>query len=406
MTIGIDIRVLAQRKRTGVEDYTINLLSRLLSLDDRIKYKLFYNGFHKFKLNYSWLKGKNIEIKKTRIPNRAFDLILRFIKLPKLDKLLGGVDVFLSPHFLITPLSKKTKRIMIFYDLSFLRFPNFFSWQKRLWHKFMFPKKQAQKADTIIAISESTKQDLVDFYNIDAKKIRVVYPGIDDKFKIIDDKKKLIETKNKYNLPDDFILYFGTIEPRKNILGLIKAFEEIKNEKFGKILNVDWQGFEGIVRGQKDKIFDFSKLKLVVAGTKGWLYEEIFERVKNSEFKDDIIFTDFVDEKDKSYLYNLSRVFVYPSFFEGFGLPPLEAMACGVPTIVSNKSSLPEVVGNAAITIDPQNTNEISWAIKEVLENQELNDYLSAKGVERSKQFNWDKVAEEILSACAKASAR
>jgi glycosyltransferase involved in cell wall biosynthesis len=290
---------------------------------------------------------------------------------------------------------------MIFYDLSFLRFPKFFSFSKRIWHQFMLPKRQAQKAGIIVAISESTKQDLVSFYKIDPNKIKVIYPGIDNKFRVISDKTKLIEIKDKYRLSDDFILYFGTIEPRKNILGLIKAFEEIKKEKFGKILDVNWQGFEGVVRGQKDKIFDFSKLKLVIAGTKGWLCKEVFEQVKNSNLKDDIIFTGFVSEEDKVYLYNLAKVFVYPSFFEGFGLPPLEAMACGVPTVASNKSSLPEVVGNAAIMINPQNLNEISWAKKEILENQELSDYLIRTGLKRAKQFDWDNTAKEILKLCA-----
>ena len=349
--------------------------------------------------------GKNIKIKKIRIPNRIFDLFLKFSKFPKLDRILEGVDIFISPHFLITPLSKKVKRIIIFYDLSFLRFPNFFSFSKKMWHGFMNPRRQAQKADSIIAISESTKNDLINFYKINPEKIRVVYPGIDEKFKFMDkNDPRLLGVAEKYNLPyrqASFILYFGTIEPRKNILGLIKAFEYIKQEKRGRILDVDWQGFEGVVRGQKDALFDFSKLKLVIAGAKGWLYGEIFEKVQNSEFKDDIIFTGFVEEDDKPYLYNLAKVFVYPSFFEGFGLPPLEAMACGVPIIVSNKSSLSEVVGNSAIMIDPQNIDEIALAIKEVLENKELNIFLKNKGIERTKQFNWDNTAKEVLKLCA-----
>lgn len=400
MTIGIDVRILAKGTRTGIEDYTINLLSFLIPANKSIKYKLFYNGFKKFNLKYSWLKLPNVKIKKTRIPNKIFDLILKFTKFFKIDKLLNGVDIFLSPHFLITPLSKKTKRVMFFYDLSFLRFPKFFSFSKRIWHRFMSPKRQAKRADLIIALSESTKQDLINLYKIIPDKIKIIYPGINDKFKIIDDKTKLVEIKNKYQLPDDFVLYFGTIEPRKNILGLIKAFEEIKKEKLGKILDVDWQGFEGVVRKQNNEIFDFSKLKLVIAGTKGWLYKEIFEKIKNSNFKNDIIFTGFINEEDKAYLYNLAKIFVYPSFFEGFGLPPLEAMACGVPVIVSNKSSLGEVVGNSAIMINPQNPNEISWAIKEILENQELSNFLIKTGLERAKKFNWDNAAKEILRIC------
>jgi glycosyltransferase involved in cell wall biosynthesis len=265
----------------------------------------------------------------------------------------------------------------------------------------MAPQKQARKSDLIVAISESTKRDLIDFYDINPGRVKVIYPGIDEKFQPIDKSdSRLSEVVNKYGLSDNFILYFGTIEPRKNILGTIKAFEEIKREKLGKLLDVDWQGFEGVVRGQKDILFDFSKLKLVIAGTKGWLYKEVFEEVKNSEFKDDILFVGFVDEDDKPYLYNLAKVFIYPSFFEGFGLPPLEAMACGVPTIVSNKSSLSEVVGNSAIMIDPQNIDEMALAIKEILENKELNIFLKNKGIERTKQFNWDNTVKEVLKLC------
>ena len=403
MTIGIDIRILAKSRRTGVEDYTINLLSRLLT-DKTNRYRLFYNGFRKLKSNHPWLKGRNIKVKKWRIPNRIFDLFSRIFKFPKIDKILGGVDIFLSPHFLITPLSRKTKRIMIFYDLSFLRFPEFFSFSKKMWHKFVSPRKQARKADMIIAISQSTKKDLIDFYKISPDKIKVVYPGIDGKFKIIGDKQKLLEIARKYNLPASpagkplkFILYFGTIEPRKNILGLIRAFEEIKRGKSGKVLNVEWLGFEGVVKNIQGKLVDFSDLKLVIAGTKGWLCNEVFKTIKNSEFKNDIIFTGFINEEDKPYLYNLARVFVYPSFFEGFGLPPLEAMACGVPTIISHKSSLPEVAGNSAIMIDPQNIDELVFAIKEVLGNEELNNLLRRRGAERAKQFNWDNATKKFI---------
>ena len=158
MNIGIDIRVLAKRTRTGVEDYTINLLSHLLPMDKSVKYRLFYNGFKKLQLDYPWLKLPNVKIKKFRIPNRIFDLFLRFLKFPKLDKILKGINIFLSPHFLLTPVSKNIKTIIIFYDFSFIRFPEFFSLPKLLWHKFVYPQKQAQKADLIIAISESTKR--------------------------------------------------------------------------------------------------------------------------------------------------------------------------------------------------------------------------------------------------------
>jgi len=399
MKVGVDIRILGKGRRTGVEDYTINLLSHLLPMDRSVKYRLFYNSLRKLKADYPWLKLSNVKIKTLRIPNRIFDLFLRFLRFPKIDKILGGVNLFLSPHFLLTPVSKKTKTIVIFYDLSFVRFPEFFSLTKLIWHRFIYPKKQAQKADLIVTISESTKEDLINLYKINPEKIKVIYPGIDEKFiRQPADNKKLLDVKNKYNLPDKFILYFGTIEPRKNILGLIKAFEQIKEEKNPPPIQIQWQGFEGRVKKEEKKIIDFSDLKLVIAGSRGWLYRDTFKKVKESQFSKDIIFTGFIDEEDKPYLYNLADVFVYPSFFEGFGLPPLEAMACGVPTIVSNKSSLPEVVKDGAIMVDPSNINEISFNIRRVLEDQQLKDYLIKHGLKRVKKFDWDKTAKEFLN--------
>lgn len=404
MTIGIDIRVLGKGKRTGVEDYTINLLSRLLPQNSLIKYKLFHNSFRKPDLTFDWMKLENVELKVWRIPNRIFDLFLRFLKFPKLDRILnppkgktGKIDIFLSPHFLLTPLSRGIKRIIIFYDLSFIRFPEFFSLPKLFWHKFMYSKKQAQKADLIIAISQSTKEDLINLYNIASEKIKVIYPGIDKKFKPIKKTDLNLErAKNKYKLPDSFILYFGTIEPRKNILAIIKAFEQIKENPFFKN-EVKWQGLEGRVERGGKMIFDFSKLKLVIAGTRGWLYDEVFKTAKQSRYSKDIIFTDFIEEEDKVYLYNLADIFVYPSFFEGFGLPPLEAMASGLPVIVSNTSSLSEVVGKGAIVIDPYNIDEIAFAIKEILENKNLKEYLLKEGIKRAEKFDWHKTAKEFL---------
>lgn len=403
MNIGVDIRVLAKGKRTGVEEYTINFLSHILDFDKHNKYKFFYSGFKKFKLNYSWFKSKNIKIKKIRIPNRILDFFLKFFKFPKIDRILGGVDIFLSPHFLITPLSQKTKRILIFYDLSFVRFPEFFSKSKLFWHRFVSPKKQAQKADLIISISESTKKDLIKTYGINSEKIEVIYPGVDDKFRPIKkNNPDIINIKKRYKLPDNFILYFGTIEPRKNILGIIRAFEQLKKTHDNQKENIQWKGFEGVSLGRERKYSDFSDFKLVIAGIKGWLYDEVFRAVKTSEFSKDILFTGFAEEEDKPYLYNLAEVFVYPSFFEGFGLPPLEAMACGVPVIVSNKSSLPEVVGDAAITIDPTRIEELVFAIKNILEDKNLKERLINKGLERVKNFKWEKAVKKFMNLIKK----
>lgn len=399
MNIGIDIRILAKGTKTGVENYTANLLSHLLEKDKSIKYKLFCNGLRRPKIDHPWLKLDNVEVKILRIPNRIFDLFLRFLKIPKIDKIVGGVDVFLSPHFLLLPVKKKTKTIIVFHDLSFVRFPEFFSFSKLLWHKLVYPRNQAKKADLIIAVSESTKNDLISLYGIPKEKIKVIYPAVGKEFKPIEKTGPgLLNVKKKYNLPDSFILYFGTVEPRKNLLALIAAFEKIKTQKVKTPMEVKWDGFEGTVRNGKKDFFAFNNLKLVIAGNKGWLYDEVFEKIEKSFFKKDIIVTGFIEENDRPYLYNLAELFVYPSFFEGFGFPPLEAMACGIATAVSNKSSLPEVVGDSTIIFDPQNIDEIVFAVKEILEDNKLKKFLIKKGLERVKLFDWNKTAEEFLN--------
>jgi len=402
MKVGVDIRVLGKGRRTGVEDYTINLLKRLLSADKSIKYRLFYNGLRKPDLSYSFLKNSNVKLKTLRFPNRIFDIFLRFLKFPKLDNILGKINVFLSPHFLLAPVSKQVKKIVVFYDLSFVRYPEFFSLPKLLWHKFIYPKSHAKKADLIIAISKSTKKDLISLYGIKPEKIEVIYPGIDEKFKPIDKNDPILRrVRERYSLPNYFILYFGTIEPRKNILGLIEAFEQVKRSSHSQG-EIKWSGFEGRVKGSKNKDSDFSKIKLVIAGTKGWLCNNIFKKVDNSEFKEDIIFTGFIEEEDKVYLYNLAEIFVYPSFFEGFGLPPLEAMACGRPVIVSDKPSLPEVVGRGAIMVDPNNVDEISFSIKKLLKDKELRNFFKDQSIKRAGKFNWEESIDNFLKILKK----
>lgn len=377
MNIGIDIRVLARGTRTGVEEYTINLLSELLSLDPKINYQLFYNAYQKAELNYPWLFLDNVHLKNFRIPNRLFFAGTRYFNQPKIDKLLGKVDVYFSPHFFTAPLSINCKKVVTFHDLSFERYPYFFSWRKRAWQKFLIDaQKEAKQADKIIAVSKSTKDDLISIYGIEPSKIKVIYSGVGKQFRIMNYesgiKKKI---RKKYKLPKKFILYFGTIEPRKNLIGLIKAFELLRKEQ---------------------------SIQLVIAGTKGWLYQDILRTARESKYSRDIVFTGFIEETDKPCLYNLAEIFVYPSFFEGFGFPPLEAMACGKPTIVSCNSSLPEVVGQGALMIDPYNIDELAWSMETILTDKGLRERLVKKGIEQAKKFSWQKCAKETLKMLIK----
>lgn len=187
MIIGIDIRMLARGARTGVEEYALNLFSRLIPLDKNIRYKLFYNGWRKVELNYSdypWLKENNVELVNYKIPNRLLDFSSRFFNYPKIDKLLKGVDVFFSPHIFFSALSKNCPSVTTFHDLSFEIHPEFYSRQKNFWHFSMNPKKLAERAAKIIAVSKSTRDDIVNFYGIKSDKIEVVYSGINKNWKL------------------------------------------------------------------------------------------------------------------------------------------------------------------------------------------------------------------------------
>jgi glycosyltransferase involved in cell wall biosynthesis len=377
MKIGVDIRCLTEGRRTGVEEYTLNLLDNLFRIDKKNEYVLFFNSWKDPQADFSWMnKYLNVTLKRFSIPNKILNFSFWYFGWPKIDKMIGGADVIFLPNIIFGAVSKRARLVVTMHDLSFERYPETFSWKRRLWHVFINPKKICARADKIIAVSDSTRNDLVDLYKIDPKKIKTIHSGVADKFKVISrNDEKLIAAKDKYKLPYKFILYLGTIEPRKNIEGIIQAYDQLR------------------------KTAELSDYKLIIAGSAGWLSKKIFSAIGNSEFRGDIKAINFIDDADKPYVYNLASLFIYPSLFEGFGFPVLEAMACGIPVITSNNSSLPEIAGGASILIDPDKPQEIAIAMREILANQELKAKLIEKGLARSKQFNWQKTAKITLDA-------
>lgn len=360
MQILTDIRLLARGGTSGIEEYTRNLITNLLKIDQKNEYLFFYNSFRKnsvpeFPKTIDW-----------HIPNKILDLGSRLSNFPQIDSFIKA-DLIFSPHFNILS-RKKTPRVITFHDLSFLHHPRFFSWRQRFWHWLQNVEKQAREADHLIAVSEFTKSDLVDFFHIPEEKISVVYSGISEKFKKID-------TKNppKTGREKPFILYLGTLEPRKNIPAIIRAFNLLK---------------------KTPKMREF---QLIIAGKPGWLWGEILSEVAKSPYAEDIIFKGPVNEAEKIALYSAASVFVYPSFFEGFGFPPLEAQACGCPVVVSERTSLPEVVGDSALFADPWRVGTLAEAIEKIISNERLKADLIERGYHNIKRFNWRKTAEETL---------
>ncbi len=381
MRIGIDIRCLAEGRRTGVEEYTLHLLEYLFSRDTKNEYVLFFNSWKKCQTDLRWIeKYSRVKLKIFRFPNKIFNLMLWYFHWPKLDTLLGGVDVFFMPNIMFGSVSQKTRFVLTVHDVSFERYPETFSRKRRLWHALINSKKLCQRVDKIISVSQSTKDDLISLYEIASEKIQVIHSAVSDVFCVIDrNDEQLIKTKEKYKLPYKFVLYLGTIEPRKNIVAIVRAYNQL--QEYAKKYNLE----------------EFTKYKLVIAGEKGWLSSRIFSEIAASPYKNSIRMINFVEDEDKVYVYNLASLFVYTSFFEGFGFPPLEAMKCGVPVITSNNSSIPEVVGDAGIMIDPDKPYEIFQAMREILSSKELQMKLRKEGLERAKQFEWKKTAEKTL---------
>lgn len=392
MVVGIDVRVLSSSFRTGIGEYTENLLTHLLPLDKSVKYKLFLSGFKKPDLNLDFLNFSNVNLYYYKISNRFLLNPLQILwGQPKIDSILGGIDVFFNPHlFMPVSLSKNCRYVVTVHDLSFLHFPEFFPVDKLAWHKIETrPKKQLKRADNIISDSVSTKQDLINFYGVPAEKTKIIYPGIVRPLSSRASSDiatqplraeagearppELHSCKSGAAIPrNKFILSLGTIEPRKNILGLIKAFEILK-EQYKR------------------------KEKLCIVGNPGWLYKDVYKYAKKSKFRDDIVFVGAIKPEDRTIWYKSAEVFVYPSFFEGFGFPPLEAMVNGTPVVTSNTSSLPEVAADAALMVNPHNPQEIAAALNNVLSDPKLKFSLIKKGLKNVSRFSWQKCARETL---------
>ena len=360
--IGFDLRVLSTGRVTGVEEYTLELAKHLTQLETNQMYTFYYNASSN--ALHTYFDDKNVV--RSTTPNKLLDFSLKFKSRPYLDEFTKS-ELFFSPHFLLTPL-KSAKRVLTIHDLSFIRFPEFFSFKHHFWLTWMNVKKQIRDADMIVVPSECTKNDLIDLLGVSKDKIIKIHHGINTIFNTHYDEDTLAQFKKEEQLPDKFILYLGTIEPRKNITTLIKATELLFDE--------------------------FKDVSLVLAGNLGWLFQKCLETIRSSKYRERIILRP-ISSEDRPKLYQSAEVFVYPSFFEGFGFQPIEAQLSHIPVIASNRSSLPEILGNSAILIDPYNRLDIAEAIRIVLREEKVRNYLIRKGKENTVQFNWSTVAEK-----------
>lgn len=363
MKVGVDLRHLQEGINTGIGQYSYNLLRNLIPMDSSIEYHLFYNAFKPFKGMVSYFPFKNVIWHTFDFSNKILNLSLLFLGFPRLDALIGGVDVWLSLNFSYLSVSSSVKHILVVHDISFKVNPGYFTFKQNLWHSLVRPKHLCKNADLIIAVSESTKQDLMDLYRIDPGKIEVVYEGTTleeprtDKFRGV-------------SLPKPYVLFLGTIEPRKNVLGVVEAFN--------------------ILRSKVDA-------SLLIAGKWGWKFSDVKKAIEESPYKEQIHVLGEVTSEEKAILYKNADVFVFPSFYEGFGLPVLEAMSFGVPVVLSANSSLMEIGGNACVYVNAFNVLEIAKACEEILLNGDLRKRLSIASIAQASKFSWEKAAQLML---------
>ncbi|MDP3973634.1 MAG: glycosyltransferase family 1 protein [Candidatus Daviesbacteria bacterium] len=281
------------------------------------------------------------------------------------------VDLIFSPTHYI-PRFSSVKRVVTIFDLSFLHFPESFL-KKDLWQLKNWTKFSAQEADHIITISNFSKKDIIKQYGVSSEKITIAYPGFNkDIFKPIKDKEKKEKIIKEYGLGDSFLIYIGTIQPRKNLVRLMEAIARIENLQLV------------IVGKTRDK------------GKSGWMFDKILQTPKNLGIEERVKFTGFVKSEDLPYLISGAKAFILPSLWEGFGIPVLEAMACGVPTLISNNSSLPEITGKGGIKFDPYSVDQIEQAIRTIISDKKLWQKYSKEALIQSKKYSWKKMAREV----------
>jgi glycosyltransferase involved in cell wall biosynthesis len=362
------------RYYSGVSQYTANLLTAILRQDSADSFQLFYNSFRNLDGRLGLWRRTNARLVGRHIPNKIFNYFLeKCLGRPRLDKILGGVDVFWSPHFNFSSFSPSVKKIVTVHDLSFWRYPYFFSGRKNFWHRALRIKKILRDATQIIAVSQSTKNDIIELAGVAPGKIAVIYSGNNLTKREVSGQEAR-EFLEPHGISGRFLLYLGNLEPRKNLVGLVAAYDKLRTDNP-----------------------DLSDLRLVLAGAPGWKNRPLFRAVRRSPSRSDIIFLGYISQKEKEILYSRASVFVYPSYYEGFGFPPLEALAYDLPVVCSNTASLPEVVGEAAILINPFRFEEIAYAINEILRDETLRRRLIEKGRERIKLFSWDETARQYL---------
>jgi glycosyltransferase involved in cell wall biosynthesis len=370
ITIGIDYTA-AVHQSAGIGRYTRELVKALAAHPG--------NSFNpQFRLFVAdgdnrapdlLLPGSNFSWHTTRLTKRWLERLWYRLHLPvRIEAWTGHLDLFHQPDFVLPPVRQGTPTLLTVHDLSFVQEPDSVM-PGMTRHLNRWVPWSVARADHVIAVSEATRQDLIELYGTSPEKISVLYHGVTTDFKPIKDRNTLTAVRQKYGLSNrPFILSLGTVQPRKNYRRLVQAFAQL------------------------DPLYT-----LVIAGRKGWGVEGILADVEKLGLAERVHFPDFVADDDLPALYSAASLFAYPSLYEGFGLPVLEAMACGTPVVASKRSSLPEVVGEAGLLVDPLDVTAIADAMAQVLADEDLHQRLSQSGHRQAAKFSWGETAAKLV---------
>lgn len=366
MLIGIDASRATGARRTGTENYSYHLIRELLDL----------NSANRFRLYFRQAPVPDL------FPQEAEQRLIPFPRLWTHVRLSWEMarhapDLLFVPSHVL-PLIHPQRSVVTVHDLGYHFYPQAHTLSQNVYLRWA-TRYNARSATRILADSEATRHDLMHFYGTPGKKVSVVYPGRDETLSPVVDAAVLAACRARYGLSGPYLLYVGTLHPRKNLVRLVQAFGMMANE-------VD------------------PSLQLVLAGRKGWLYDEIFSEVRRQALSGRVVLTGYVPDDDLPALLSGALAFVFPSLYEGFGLPLLEAMACGTPVISSNVSSLPEVAGDAALYVDPTDTESLAEALTRIVAQEALRNELVNRGLRQIQRFSWQRCARETLQVLVEAS--
>jgi glycosyltransferase involved in cell wall biosynthesis len=369
--IGIDAHAVGTGL-AGNETYVTNLVEALAEVDTSNRYTLYVTkpaALERFAGRWS-----NFAVRRT-LPHTPLVRVPLTLSAELRRRPVDLLHVqYTAPPFAPCPV------VATIHDLSFEHLPDTFKRRSRAQLRLTV-RRTARRAAQIITISEHSKRDIVETYRVAPERVSVTYLAAPSHFRFVEDERELRRVRQLYGIEGDYILAVGSVQPRKNLARLVRAYSDLRRSRAQAKLP-----------------------RLVVVGKLAWLYEETLRAVEECGVREDVTFTGYVAEADLPALYSGARCFVYPSFFEGFGLPPLEAMRCGTPVLVSDRTSLPEVVGDAGLLVDPFDTDAISAALARLIDDDELRRQLRERGLARAARFDWRETARRTLEVYQRAT--